>query len=110
MGGTQAPAGAGNVITAVAWGGTSNSNLDLTKVLAQLGPTSVTPFALAQGGLLNPTSNPYSLTIGVMITRSSAGSTTGDLNLQVPEPTSMALFGIGLMGVGAAARRRRQAQ
>jgi hypothetical protein len=53
------------------------------------------------------TANPYSLTIGVAITGVNPGDTaTGDFRV-VPEPATLALFGMGLLGAGAAIRRRR---
>jgi PEP-CTERM motif len=109
LGGTQPPPGAANSITGRAWGGNSNTNLDLTSLLGSTGATSTSPFALSAAGLLNPTSNPYALTVGVVITRTAAGTTTGDLNFAVPEPASMALFGLGLIGFGVVNRRRKAA-
>ena len=52
------------------------------------------------------TANLYALTIGVMIDLTNAsGPATGNLHI-VPEPASLALFGLGLAGVAAYRRRR----
>jgi len=49
--------------------------------------------------------------MGVTISRATAGTTTGDLNLQitpVPEPSTWALMLIGPAFIGFVAQRRRR--
>jgi hypothetical protein len=111
LGGTQSPSGDGNTIRGRAWGGTSNTNLDISgaNLLADTGTSGLTPFALAAAGLLPAGISPFSMAIGVTITRGTPGTTTGDLNVaatQVPEPGIMALLGLGVAG----ALKRRHAR
>lgn len=54
-------------------------------------------------------SNPFSLTLVADITHYGAKTTSFDFASQVPEPTSVALFVLGLLGAGASARRRKTA-
>lgn len=102
--GGQSGAGA-NSVTAGAWGGNSNTNLNLLNPLASTSSLG-SPFSESVSGTFSPTANPYGLTIGIAITRSSAGTTGGGLNLSVtnvaaaPETgPSALLMGIGLLGL-----------
>jgi PEP-CTERM motif len=103
------------VVDGRAWGGATNTAFNINgsfgPLLINLADQTVTNGGFgvsAAGPVVGVAVNPYSLTIGVNVIRTTAGVTSGDLNLVVPEPATMALFGLGLMGFGAASRRRRQ--
>ncbi len=112
--GTQPPFGAGNTVRGRAWGGTSNTELDISgaNLRADTGTTGATPFDVTLNGFLPAGVNPYSLTIGVTITRTAPGTSTGDLNVSVtpvPEPASMLLLWTGLFGAGVRRWRQKRA-
>ncbi|HEY2187951.1 MAG TPA: PEP-CTERM sorting domain-containing protein, partial [Caldimonas sp.] len=94
-----------------AWGGTSNTEFQFSgaNLLASLGPLTTSAFAASAGGTFAPTTDPYSLTIGTTISRTTAGTSTGDLNLQilaVPEPSTWALVLMGPALIAFVTRRR----
>ena len=94
-----------------AWGGTSNTALDFSpgNLISSLGPFTTPAYSGAATGAFVSGVNPYSLTIGAQISRTGAGTSTGDLNLQVsaiPEPSTWALMLMGPVLIGFVARRR----
>jgi len=109
LGGTNS--GGDGSVTGRGWGGTSNTAMQFSgaNLLAALGPFTTGAFSSGASGPFAPASSPYSLTIGMQIGRTTAGTSTGDLNLQVsavPEPSSWALMLAGPALIGFVARRR----
>jgi hypothetical protein len=112
LGGTDT--GGSGTVTGRSWGGTSNTALQFSgaNLLNAVGPLSGPAYSGTASGSLVPTATPYSLTIGVALTRATPGTTTGDLNLAgspastVPEPSSLLLGALGMMGVGLTRRRQ----
>jgi hypothetical protein len=111
LGGTNS--GGSGSVQGRAWGGTSNTEFQFSgaNLLSSLGPFTTTSFAASASNSFAPTANPYSLTIGTTVSRTTAGTSTGDLNLQVsaiPEPSTWALMLMAPALIGFVARRRRR--
>jgi len=111
LGGTNS--GGDGSVQGRAWGGTSNTEFQFSgaNLLASIGPLTTASFSGNATGPFAAASNPYSLTMGVTISRQTAGTSTGDLNLQispVPEPSTWVLMLMGPALIGFVAQRRRR--
>lgn len=106
LGGTNS--GGSGTVTGRAYGGTTNTTLLFSNLIGTVGPETGAAYSDTSSGSFVSSANPYALTLGATITRSSAGTSTGDLNLQVgpvPEPATWAMMLLGFGGIGMAMRR-----
>ena len=96
---------------------TFEAYIDPNDALFSKAGTKVADFsAAAPGGFFRvsttsvPVSASYSVSLYWTISHIGAGITTGNANFQVPAPGSLALFGLGLLGLGGLILRRRRAE
>lgn len=83
-----------------------NTAFATTSTVASLGPFSGGAFSGSTFAKIDPIA-PYSVTDVLTIAHGSGQQmTTGNANLRVPEPRTLGLFGIGLVGLGLLWRRR----
>jgi hypothetical protein len=76
------------------------------------GPFGPGPVAFsASGSTPHPAIGPYSMTLVALITHTGIGASGFDFDIQnIPEPASLALFGIGLIALALLNSRRRRSR
>lgn len=110
FGGVLSGTGAASAtITATGYADSTNTIFGASTLLGQLGPYGQGAFSGSYAGILAPTSL-YSLTEVLTLTTKGAGQTTftGDFEVNVAEPNTLALLGLGLFAFGVVPLRRRR--
>ena len=96
-------------------GGTLNENSSASfsasadgQSISSLGPFSAAgAFAGSEVSMFANGASPYSITLVAVIAHEGRGTSSFDYQVQVPEPGTLALFGLGLLGLGMGRMRRR---
>lgn len=85
------------------------SNLGgLSTFVSGAGPFGPGAFSGTSNGAMGPIGTMFSVTQVAIVTHTGAGATSWNYEFKVAEPGSLALFGLGLLGLGAAVGRRRR--
>jgi hypothetical protein len=114
---------AGNVHASMLIGGTTagtvtyqafvdagNAEFAQTTAIGNTGALGPGAFSDTRGAALAGLVAPYSLTQVVSITHAGNGVSSFDAEVRVPEPSTLVVFGSGLLGLGFLLRRRRRRQ
>lgn len=98
---------AAGTATATAWANDSNTLFATEQQVADIGPLGPGAFSASDSGVASLTA-PSSLTLTTVFTHENQGVSSSNQEITVPEPATLGLFALSLIGLGAAARRRRQ--
>jgi hypothetical protein len=100
---------AGATVAHSAYYDTGNALFDQDTLIGKFDPIGPGSFSGSAGEGYSP-SGPYSVTQILSLRTSGATTLTGDFEVNVPEPTTLALLGLGLLGFAAARRFTRTAK
>jgi hypothetical protein len=87
----------------------NNDPFGYSGAIGSVGPLGLGQYSGTFGNLFTPVGGPYSVTQIVTVTTVRDGVTnfSGNFEVNVAEPTTLALLGVGLIGFAAVRRRRR---
>lgn len=83
-----------------------NTAFGMSTLLSSQTGVSGNPYSSSGDKYVSSCSGAYSLTELVSLQLPGSASISGDASLSVPEPSTIALFGVGLLGLGMAMRRK----
>jgi PEP-CTERM motif len=99
---------AGATVIGNVWSSANSTSTAMTNLFGTIGPLTGPQFNASGSATLTGQASPFSLELGLQVTNTGPGVTTGDFNVSsVPEPSTWAMMILGFIGVGFMAYRRK---